>query len=887
MTMMRWFYKLPLRLRSLFHKSRVERELTDELRFHLEKLIEGKVEKGITPGEARYAALRELGGVEQIKEECRDMRRVNYLENFFQDLRYGVRTFRNNPGFTAVAVLTLALGIGGTTAILSVVNGVLLRPLPYEDADRLVTILHGGMGPVAPANFVDWRSQNHVFQRMGAAEYWTPNLTGVDKPERVWALHITSDILPLLGVQPLLGRMFLPEEDQRGREHEVIVSFRAWQRRFGGDSGIIGRSVVLDGEKYMVIGVLPPEFKFAPFWATKAELWAPLSLTGRETERGGNSLRVFARLKPGVTLEQARAEMATITSRLEQQYPGTNRDYVVLPLKEKVVGDIRPALLVLLGAVSFVLLIACANVAHMLLARSAARQKEVAVRRALGAGRSRMIRQFLTESLLLMLLGAGAGLVLARWGIRILVTLSPASIPRVDTITLDSRVLLFMLAVSVLTGVCFGVAPALQVSAANLNDSLKEGGRGSTEGFRRNRLRSLLVASEFALALILLIGAGLMIRSFVALQAIDPGFNPDHVLSMVVSVTGSESGEPSHRVAFDQALLERVRVLPGVKSASAINHLPLAGDLWTRSFFIQGRPIPHPGEAPEAVYRVAWPGYFHTMDIPILRGRDFTDGDDLNSPAVVVVNEALAGQCWPGENPIGKRFSLEDSLPSLRWLTVVGVVKNAKQKDWAATPDIEMYLPYLQNRDYLMDPHSHFSYLTLVVRTSGDPASLASAIASQVWALDRDVTVSQVQTMQQVVMDSTAQPRFNLLLLGAFAGVALTLAGVGIYGVMSYSVSRRTHEIGVRMALGAKRADVLKLVTRQGMMLALVGAATGLAGSFGLRRMMSSLLYGVHPDDPVTIIGVFILLAAVALIANYIPARRATKVDPMVALRYE
>jgi predicted permease len=724
------------------------------------------------------------------------------------------------------------------------------------------------------------------FERMGAAEYWTPNLTGVDKPERVWALHITSDI-PLLRVQPLLGRMFLPEEDQRGREHEVILSFRAWQRRFGGEPGIIGRSAALDGERYRIIGVMPPQFAFAPFWATKAELWAPLSLTSRTTERGGNSLRVFARLKPGVTLEQARAAMATITTRLEQEYPGTNRDYVVLPLKEKVVGDIRPALFVLLGAVSFVLFIACANVAHMLLARSAARQKELAIRTALGAGRSRMICQFLTESLLLTLLGAAAGLLLAHWGIRILITLSPASIPRVDTITLDSRALLFMVVVSVLTGLCFGVAPASQASAVNLNDSLKEGGRGSTEGFHRNRLRSLLVASEFALALILLVGAGLMIRSFIALQSIDPGFNPDHVLSMVVSVTGSESGEPSHRVAFHQALLERVRVLPGVKSASAINHLPLAGDLWTRTFTIQGRPIPGPAEAPEAVYRLVTPGYFHTMNIPMLRGRDVTDGDDLNSPPVVIVNEALARQCWPGENPIGKRFALEDSLPNLRWLTVVGVVKNAKQKDWAATPDMEMYLPFLQNRDYRASVESHFTYLTLVVRTSGDPASLASAIASQVWSLDRDVTVSQVHPMEQVVADATAQPQFNLLLLGAFAGVALTLAAVGIYGVMSYSVSRRTHEIGVRMALGAKRTDVLKLVTGQGMMLALVGAATGLPGSFGLTRMMSNLLYGVHPYDPVTIISVFLLLGVVALIANYIPARRATKVDPMMALRYE
>ena len=875
------------KLQALFRRARQDGDLDDEIRAHLRMEEQANLESGLSPEEAHYAALRRFGNVTLAQERSREMWGWISVQTLLQDVRYALRMLRKNPGFTAVAVLTLALGIGATTAIFSVVNGVLLRPLPYLDADRLVVMLHYGSGPVSPANFIDWRAQNHVFQRMGAAEYWTPNLTGVDQPERVLALRITSDILPLLGVQPLLGRMFLPEEDQRGREHEAILSFPAWQRRFGGDSAIIGRSVALDGAKYTIVGVMPPQFRFAPFWATKSELWAPLSLTSRETERGGNSLRVFARLRPGVTLEQARAEMAAITGRLEQEYPGTNRDYVVLPLKEKVVGDIRPALWVLLGAVSFVLLIACANVAHMLLARSAARQKEVAIRRALGAGRSRMIRQFLTESLLLTVLGAGAGFLLAVWGLHLLVTLSPADIPRVDTVTLDSRVLLFMLAVSFLTGIGFGIAPAVQASTTNLDESLKAGGRSSAGAFGRNRLRGFLVASEFALALILLVGAGLMVRSFVALQSIDPGFNPEHVLSMVISVTGSESAEPSHRVAFHEALLERVRALPGVKSVSAINHLPLAGDLWTRSLIVQGTPIPRPGEAPEAVYRLVMPGYFHTMNIPILRGRDVTDRDDLNSPEVVVVNEALAHRCWPGEDPIGKRFALEDSLPNLQWLTVVGVVKDTRQKYWAATPDMEMYLPFLQSHDYRESLESHFTYLTLVVRTSADPASLAPAIAAQVWALDRNVTVSQVQSMERVVIDATAQPRFNLLLLGAFAGVALTLAGVGIYGVMSYAVSCRTHEIGIRMAVGAKSIDVLKLVTRQGLALALVGTATGLAGSFGLTRVMSSLLYGVHPDDPSTIAGVLLVLVVVALTASYLPARRAARVDPMLALRHE
>ncbi|HLY60825.1 MAG TPA: ABC transporter permease [Terriglobia bacterium] len=884
---MKWLSELARRLMMLWRRDRFNRDLEEEMRLHLEQREREQIEKGIAPDEAYYAAQRQFGNTLLLKERSRDMWGWNSLENLIQDVRYGARMLIKNPGFTAVAVIALALGIGANTAIFSVVNAVLLRPLPYKDAERLVVILHWGSGPVAPANFLDWRRQNHVFDGMGAAEYWTPNLTAVERPEHIWALHVTSDIFPVLGVQPLLGRTFLPDEDQPGKEHEVVLSYGSWQQRFGGDAKVIGRSVTLDGEAYTIVGVMPRDFKFAPFWATKAELWTPLALGDRATSRSGNSLRIFARLKPGITLVAARAEMATITARLEKEYPGTNRGVEVGSLKEKVVGNVRPALLVLLGAVGFVLLIACANVAHMLLARAAVRQKEVAVRIALGAGRSRVIYQFLTESILLASLGGGAGLLLALWGIRVLVALSPAGIPRVETVGLDGTVLAFMLGVSILTGIAFGLFPAWQASTVSLNDSLKEGGRGSTEGIRRNRLRSLLVASEFALAMILLIGAGLMIRSLYALQSIDPGFNPHGVLTMVVSVTGSKAAEPSRRATFFRQLLERVRSLPGVKSASAINHLPLAGDLWTKPLLIEGRPIPRPGDAPEAVYRAVLPGYFNTMNIPILRGRDVAESDHLNSPGVVVINEALANQTWPGENPIGKRLALLDSLPNPQWLTVVGVTKNARQIYWAEPPDIEIYLPLPQSPDYLESPQSHFSYLTLVVRASGDPASLAPAIESEVSALDKEVTVSQVQTMEQVVVDATAQPRFYLLLLGTFAAVALILAAVGIYGVMSYSVSRRTHEMGVRMALGAEGGDVLRLVVGQGMVLALVGAGVGLLGALGLTRLMASLLYGVQPHDPTTFLVVTIVLCLVALAANYLPARRATKIDPMVALRYE
>ena len=811
----------------------------------------------------------------------------NWLESFLQDVRYGVRMLVKNPGFTSVAVVTLALGIGANTAIFSVVNAVLLRPLPYSKPDRLMVILHNGWNPVAPANFIDWRSQNHVFNRMGAAEAWGPNLTEVDKPEPLAAMRVTADIFPLLGVQPVLGRFFLPEEDAPGKEHEVVLSYPLWQRRFAGDPKMIGRSMTLDGEKYTVIGVMPRRFKFALFWVRGAELWAPLALESRAGNRGGKSLRIFARLKPGITMEQARAEMATITAHLETQYPGTNRNVTVLPLKEKVVGEVRPALLVLLGAVGFVLLIACANVAHMLLARAAVRHREIAVRTALGAGRSRMVRQLLTESLMLAIVGGGAGLLFAFWGVCVLVALSPSSLPRLETIGLDGRVVTFMLCVSVLTGVVFGILPATKASTVNLHDSLKEGGRGSTEGIRRNALRSLLVASEFALALVLLMGAGLMIRSLLALETIDPGFNPHNLLTMVVKVNGSQVAEAPRRAAFYQQLLEHVRALPGVQSASAINHLPLAGDLWGWPYWTEGRPIPRPGDELSAVYRVVMPGYFRSMNIPILGGRDISASDNMKAPGVVVVNKHLAHERWPGEDAIGKRITMNDPRKNPSWLTVVGVVKDAKQHEWAETADDEVYLPYLQNRQYLEDLNPAFASLTLVVRTFGDPNGLAPAIRGEVWSLDKNVTVSEVQSMDRVVSASTAQPRFYLFLLGTFAAVALILAAVGIYGVMSYSVSRRTHEIGIRMALGANEGVVLKLVTGQGMTLALVGAAAGLAGALLLSGSMSSLLYGIAPTDPLTLVAVSLLLVAVATLATYIPARRATRVDPIVALRYE
>lgn len=825
---------------------------------------------------------RELDG-----KQARHGRSGTLLDTMVQDARYGIRTLARTPAFTMAAVVALALGIGANAAIFSVVDAVILRPLPYENPDRLTVILHDGDGPVSPANFVDWRDQSRSFESMGAAEYWTPNMTGVDEPEKLRALHVTPSIFPMMGAAPLIGRTFLAEEGESGAEHEVVLGYSLWQRRFGGDPRIVGESITLDGARYTVVGVMPRDFKFAPFWATKAELWAPLVVDAAKG-REASSLRIFARLAPGVSIRQAQAEMATVTARLEREYPGTNRDITVQSLKEKVVGDIRPALLVELGAVSFVLLIACANVAHMLLARAAARRKELALRTALGASRARVMRQLLIESLLLSLLGGGAGLLLALAGIRALVTLAPAGIPRIETIGLDARALLFLLTISLLAGVGFGLVPALRASATDLNDALKEGGRGSTEGIRRNRFRSVLMASEFALALMLLVGAGLMIRSFIALRAIDPGFDPHNLLTMVVPVAGSREAAPERRAIFYEELLQRVRSIPGVVSASAINHLPLAGDEWGRTFRVEGRPMEHRGDAPAATYRVIFPGYFRTMDIPLLRGRDVAESDDLDAPAVVVVNEFLASRYWPGEDPIGKRITLDDpERDSVSWLTVVGVVKNAVRSEWAASEHEEIYLPFLQNRSYLEGSGAHVAYQTLVVRTSGEASALAPAVRNAVWSLDSNLPVSEVQTMDAVVARSTAQPRFNLLLLATFAAVALVLAAVGIYGVMSYSVSRRTHEIGLRMALGAQPGDVLRVVVGQAMALATIGACVGLVGALALGRFMSSFLYGVQPSDPLTFLAMSAILGAVALAASYIPARRATRIDPLHALRHE
>src|SRR5215471_6955699 len=819
--------------------SRMEREMDEEMRFHIEARAADLAKEGLTPQAALRQARLEFGGIETAKGDCRDAVGVSFLETLLQDVRHGIRAMVRTPAFTATAIVVLALGIGANTAIFSVVDAVLLRPLAYRDSGRLVTILMNGDGPVAPANYIDWREQSQSFTSMGAADYWSPNLTGVDSPEHIAGLKVTQSLFPMLGIEPMLGRLFVEGEDKDGADREVILSYRLWQRRFSSDRTVLGKPIVLDGNAYIVVGVMPQGFQFAPFWATKSELWVPNALGSRLHNRGGNSLRIFARMKDGVSLQQARAEIASVTGRLEQQYPGTSRNVVVTSLKEKVVGPIETPLLVLLGG-----------------------------------------------------LGGVAGLVLAVGATRALIAMSPANIPRVQTVSIDFRAALFLFSATILTSVGFGLAPALQASAVNVNDTLKEGGRGASEGFRRSRLRSLLVVSEFALALMLLVGAGLMIRTFAALENVDPGFNPHNVVSMIVSVAGSKEAEAGHREVFYRQLIERVQSLPGVQAAGGINHLPLAGDLWGWPFLIEGRPKPRPGESPIAVYRMVTPGYFKSMQLPLVRGRDLTEADNETAPGVVVINEQAAKQYWPGEDPIGKRICFgDDTTNPTAWLTIIGIAKDAKQDSWTDKATPEAYLAAFQNHDYLGDSgteaSNHMSYITLVARTAGDPATAAAAMKEAAWSFDRNLAISQVVTMDGVVAEANAQPRFEMLLLTIFAAVALVLASVGIYGVISYSASRRTHEIGVRMSLGASRSDVLVLVMRQGVWLAVAGSVIGIAGALVISRLMAKLLYGVQPTDPATFAAMAVALGAVALVACYVPARRAMQINPTAALRCE
>ncbi len=806
------------------------------------------------------------------------------METLWQDLRYGARMLTRNPGFTAVAVLTLALGIGANTALFSVIDAVLLRPLPYADSDELVVVWEshdGERNSISIPNFDDWRDQNRVFSHIALFRGRNYNLTGTDQPERLRAGVASGSFFRLLGVEPLLGRAFQPKDDRAGAERVVVLSYGLWHRRFASDPAVVGQAITLDGDLHTVIGVMPPGFRHPDI--DRAQMWLPVSfdtqyMLARES-RGNHSYQAVARLAPGVSLPQARAEMQTIARRLEQDHPDSNTGTgaLVFPLLEELVENVRPALLVLLAGVGLVLLIACANLTNLLLARAAGREKEIAIRAALGAGRTRLLRQLLTESLLLAVLGGLLGVLLALWGVDLLVRLAPGNIPRLEQVGINAPVLGFTLLLSLATGLFFGLAPALQSSRPDLHHSLKEGGRTSAAAGRR-RLRSLLVVAEVALSLMLLIGAGLLLRSFVRLLDVNLGFQPANVLTARVSLPDAAYPEDEDVAAFQQEVLRRLESLPGVHSAGLVTPLPLSGAQIAVGITIEGKPEPPPGEGPYARFRSVGGDYFRTLGIPLLRGRAFTSADTQAAPRVAVINQTLARLNWPGEDPLGKRVAIGDPAEGAPWRTVVGLVPDVKYRSLEHEPEPEMYVPGAQ---------SPMDWIYFVVRTEGDPVSLAPALRQQIASLDPNLPVFAVGTLEQLVTRSVGQRRFTMLLLGSFAALALLLAVVGIYGVMSYAVSRRTHEIGIRVALGAQRDDILKLVGGQGMALALLGVGLGLAGAFAVTRFLSSLLFGITPTDPLTFAGVAFVLAAVALLACYLPARRATRVDPMVALRYE
>jgi putative ABC transport system permease protein len=816
------------------------------------------------------------------------------MQILWQDLRYGARMFRNNPAFTAVAVIALALGIGANTAVFSVVNALLVRPLPFKDPDRLVYVWETNpstgleRGIVSPADFADWRRQNEVFEDISAWRTWFYRLSGRGAPEQVWGVRTSAKFFQLLGVEPVIGRGFLPEEQQPGRDNVVIISDGLWERRFGADPNIVGHAITIDDRPLTVIGILPRDFNL--FGTTRAyDIWMPFDFERGQLRRDDYSLIVFARLKPRISLEQAQTEMSKIATNLEQQYPeNQNRGVKVITLQENQVLSLRPALLILLAVVGLVLLIACANVANLLLARGATRQKEIAVRMALGASRGRLIRQLLTESVLLASLGGGLALLFAFWALNVLrttIATGADEIPRADWIAIDRTVLGFSLVVSLLTGIVFGLAPALQVSRPDLNKALKDTGQSSAGGERGRRVRDSLVVAEVALATVLLLTAGLMIRSFGKLVAVEPGFDTDNILTMQVWLPESKYPDGNRIAAFYQQVLDRIRGVPGVRSASAIDFLPSSGWGDMTALAIEGRDT-STGQDAVAQYRVVDDDYFRTMGILLLKGRLLDKEDRDESHGVVLINEAMARRYWPGKDPLGKR--IRPDFPATNtpwrpkagkaWLTIVGVVRDVKEFGPIEETPPEFYLPCLQNPSALM---------RLVVRTEGQPINLASTIRDEVLAVDADQPVTEIKSMKEFISESVFRRRFNTALLGVFAAIALVLAIVGVYGVMSYTVTQRKREVGIRMALGASTRDVLSMIVCHGMKLCLAGVAIGLAGAIALAGVVRTLLFGVSTTDTFTFVIVAFLLATMSLVACYVPARRATKVDPIDALRCE
>ncbi len=811
------------------------------------------------------------------------------MDTLTQDLRYGVRTLVKNPGFAAVAVLTLALGIGANTAIFSVVNAVLLMPLPYHDAARLVSVYQrtqgGSYNVFSAPNYLAWRDHAEALQLLAVYTSKSYNLAGATEVEHITGQPVTASMFPLLAVNPILGRTFQAQDDLPGGPKVVVLSYAFWQKHYGGARGVIGTSLKLDGEGYTILGVMPRGFEIAQ---TAGEFWVPLQLNPADpnsSARGLHWLFGLGRLKPGATLSQTEAEANSLAPQLAKDYPQTDAGYglLLVPLLDDVVGTVKPVLLILLACVGLVMLIACVNVANLLLARATGRQREMALRAVLGANRMRVVRQLLTESILLAFLGGAIGLILALDAVHVLASLAPAgSVPRIENIAVDTRALVFTLIASIVTGIAFGLVPALQASKFGLNEALKESGRGADSSRKRRGLRSALVVSEVAVALMLLVGAGLMVVSFRRLTEVNPGFDPRNILSLRVSLPAAKVSA-EQLTTFRRTLVDNAAALPGVESAALTRDLPLSGTDPSLFFTIPGRPPVAAGQEPIARARFVSPGFFRTMNIAIRKGRDFTDQDGPAEAGVVIISETMARQFWPGQDPIGKQIKPGYPASSLI-CTVVGVAADVRHWLSIEEPPVAYY-PYSQI------PASYVplleSYFTLTMRTAGSPQALVGAVRTEIHNLDPDIPVYNVQTMDQLVRDSAAANRFQMLLFGVFAGVGLLLAAVGIYGVISYSVTQRTHEIGIRIALGAKPGEVLRLIISDGMRLALAGAVLGVVGALALSRFLSGLLYGVKATDPSTFVVVFLALTAVALIACYLPARRATKVDPMVAMRCE
>jgi putative ABC transport system permease protein len=801
------------------------------------------------------------------------------METLFQDVRYGARMLIKNPGFTLVAVITLALGIGANTAIFSVVNTVLLRPLPYNEPDRLMAVRSYQVpkhpdAPVSPGDFFDWRQQSRLFEGLAAYRTRSVTLLTGSEPERLPAAQITASLITMLGVNPLYGRDFMAEEDQPNSGRVAIISYGLWQRRFAGDAKVVGQPVTLNANPYTIVGVMPPGFKFPQ---PDIDIWTPMILDDDERQsHTSHSIYVLGRLQPGVTVTEAQSEMDAIAAHLREQYADSNAGWGihVAPMLDFAVAKIKPALLLLLGAVAFVLLIACANIANLLLARAASRQKEMAIRTAIGAGNWRIMRQLLTESVLLALLGGGLGVLLAAWGIDALLALAPDDLPRINEVAIDRYALLFTFSVTIITGIAFGLAPALQASKPDLNENLKDTGRGTTAGRRRQRVRSALVVVEVALALVLLVGGGLMLRSFVKLMQVDPGFNPKNVLTANVSLPGRKYPEDSQQAAFYKQLVGNVATLPGVQSVGGANAIIFED--FILGFAVKGRPPANPGEMPVTNYTAVTPDYFKATGIRLIKGRFFAEPDNADAPRVALINETLAKRYFPDQDPIGQYINV--TIGPETWRQIVGIVADVKQAGLDQETPAQTYEPLWQ---------APTPFMTLVVRSDTPAAALSAAIRSEVLKLDKEQPVSDIKTMEQVLAASVSQQRFSMLLLAVFAVVALTLAAVGLYGVMAYSVTQRTHELGIRMALGASSRDVLRLVMGHSLLLTTIGVAIGLVAAFFLTRLMASLLFGVSASDPLTFVVIAVLQMFVALAASFVPARRALKVDPMVALRYE